>query len=174
VKRSRLLDAAIAGVSLSMLLVALPAMADSMASSQRQATVERRSETVMPFDMSRTMHVFTPTAFGGVQSVIAHDGDPHQIALIRAHLRKEAHAFARGDYADPASIHGNTMPGLAQLRAGASRIAVRYMNTANGARITFKTSDPALISAIHRWFAAQVRDHGAHAMMNHESSASQR
>lgn len=148
-----------------MLFVASPAFADSTAAPQRQATIEQRSEKVMPFDMNRTMHVFTPMQSGGVQSVISHDGDPQQLALIRSHLRKEATAFAHGDFDDPASIHGNAMPGLAQLRAGARRIAVVYASTANGAQITYKTSDPTLIAAIHEWFAAQVRDHGAHAMM---------
>lgn len=148
-----------------MLLGASPASADSTASSQRQTTVEQRSESVMPFDMNRTMHVFTPTSSGGVQSVISQDGDARQIALIRSHLRKEAAAFAHGDFDDPAAIHGNAMPGLARLRTGADRITVAYADTSNGARITFKTPDHNLIGAIHDWFAAQVRDHGAHAMM---------
>lgn len=164
-KHNRLLRGALAGGCLSLLLVAPPAFADSQAPSAHQTTVEQRSENVMPFDMNRTMHVFTPTQSGGVQSVISHDGDPHQIALIRSHLRKEAGAFARGDFDDPASIHGKNMPGLAQLRAGARRVTVSYANTANGASITYKTSDPTLIAAIHHWFAAQVTDHGAHAMM---------
>jgi hypothetical protein len=59
------------------------------------------------------------------------------------------------------------MPGLSQLRAGAKRIAISYGAMANGASITYRTSDPSLIAAIHRWFAAQVHDHGAHAMMAH-------
>jgi hypothetical protein len=60
-----------------------------------------------------------------------------------------------------------TMPGLPQLRAGASRIAISYLQTPNGASIRYKTSDPQLIAAVHEWFAAQVKDHGAHAMMAH-------
>lgn len=163
-KHNQLLAGALAGSCLSLLLAAPPAHANSTAPSARQATVEQRSETVMPFDMKRTMHVFTPTEHGGVQSVISHDGDPQQIALIRSHLRKEAGAFARGNFADPASIHGKNMPGLVRLRAGARRITVSYANTANGASITYKTADPTLIAAIHDWFAAQVSDHGAHAM----------
>lgn len=66
--------------------------------------------SVMPFDLSRSTHVFAPTADGGTQQVISKDGDPAQIGLIRAHLRKEAAAFARGDYGDPALIHGQAMP----------------------------------------------------------------
>lgn len=129
--------------------------------------IEERSTQVMPFDMNRTMHMFDPTPDGGVQSVIVHDGDPKQIALVRSHLRKEASAFARGDFADPAEIHGTKMPGLERLRAGARKIAVTYAPTSNGASIRYKSSDATMIAAIHEWFAAQVKDHGAHAIMSH-------
>lgn len=167
-KHKRSLAAVITTGIVSILAAAFPASADPAASPPRQATVEQRGESVMPFDMNRTMHMFTPTTSGGVESVVSNDGDPHQIALIRAHLRKEARAFAHGDFSDPASIHGNDMPGLALLRAGARRITVSYVNAANGASIIYKTPDPTLIAAIHHWFAAQVSDHGAHAMMmNH-------
>jgi len=57
------------------------------------------------------------------------------------------------------------MPGLAALSAGASRIHVRYAQTPAGAQIAFTTADPALIAALHRWFAAQVSDHGHDARM---------
>lgn len=119
----------------------------------------------MPFSMETSKHVFVPTPSGGVQTVLVHDGDAKQVGLVRSHLRKEATAFARGDFADPASIHGGEMPGLKALRAGSSRISVRYAEVPNGARITYATADPALVSAIHAWFKAQVSDHGPHATM---------
>lgn len=103
-----------------------------------------------------------------MQTIVVRNGEPKQIALVRSHLKKEAGEFARGDFADPAKIHGMSMPGLAQLRSGASKIVVTYASAKNGASIYYKTSDPAMIVAIHRWFAAQVKDHGAHAMMVHE------
>ena len=157
---------AIACAAILSLSGALPLLADTVATpSPHDAMVERGSKEVMPFDLDRTMHVFRPTADGGVQTVMVHDGDPRQIALVRAHLRREAAAFAHGDFSDPAAIHGANMPGLAQLRAGASHIAVTYADTGNGASITYASSDPALVAAIHAWFAAQVKDHGAHAMM---------
>jgi hypothetical protein len=59
------------------------------------------------------------------------------------------------------------MPGLAQLRAGVNRLTVSYAQAANGASIRYTTSDPHLVAAVHEWFAAQVMDHGAHAMMMH-------
>jgi hypothetical protein len=131
----------------------------------RQQSIERKSERVMPFSLDATMHTFTPTPTGGVQTVMVHDGDAKQVVLVRSHLRKEAQAFTHGDFTDPAAIHGAAMPGLQAMHAGAKRIAVRYADVPNGAAITFATKDPALVSAIHAWFKAQVSDHGAHATM---------
>jgi hypothetical protein len=142
-------------------LLAAPAGAET----QHRTQVERNSERVMPFSMADAMHHFDPTPTGGVQRVLVHDGDAKQIALVRAHLRKEAAAFARGDFADPATIHGPTMPGLQALHAGAKRIVVRYADVPNGAKIVYATTDPQLVGAIHAWFKAQVDDHGSHATM---------
>ena len=133
--------------------------------ASRQTQIERNSEKVMPFSMQSSKHVFVPTPSGGVQTVLVHDRNAGQVGLVRAHLRKEAAAFARGDFADPASIHGGDMPGLTALRAGASRITVRYADVPGGGRITYATGDPALVSAVHAWFKAQVHDHGPHATM---------
>ena len=136
------LAAALACGALLFLIAVAPALAETTTLSSHAAMVERGSAEVMPFDLNRTMHVFEPTPDGGVQTVMVHDRDPRQIALVRSHLRKEAAAFARGDFSDPAEIHGMTMPGLAQLHAGASRMTVTYLQTKNGASIHYKTSDP--------------------------------
>ncbi|WP_229914449.1 aspartate carbamoyltransferase [Streptomyces capitiformicae] len=136
--------------------------------SERQALVAERGKSVMPFDLEQTTHRFTPTATGGVQDVVAdQSGDTEQIGLIRAHLRKEAEAFGRGDFADPARIHGADMPGLAQLRDGHDRTEVRYEERADGATLTYTTKDSALVDALHDWFEAQLGDHGAHAESGH-------
>ncbi len=149
----------LAAIALAMMSVA-PALAQT-----RQQTIRERSTHVMPFSMDATMHTFEPTNTGGVMTVIVHDGDANQIALVRAHLQKEAASFARGDYSDPAYIHGKNMPGLAALSAGAKRISVRFATLPAGATIAFRTMDRGLITALHRWFAAQVSDHGHDAMM---------
>ena len=145
--------------------LAATAVTATAADSQRQTQVEHNSEMVMPFSMQTSKHVFVPTPSGGVQTVLVHDGNTKQVALVRSHLRKEAAAFARGDFTDPASIHGGDMPGLRALHAGSKRVDVRYADVPNGARITYATGDPALVSAIHAWFKAQVNDHGPHAAM---------
>ncbi|WP_128984065.1 aspartate carbamoyltransferase [Streptomyces roseicoloratus] len=138
--------------------------------ADRQGSVAERGESVMPFDLERTTHRFTATATGGVQDVVAdRRGDTRQIDLIRVHLREEAEAFGRGDFGDPAAIHGADMPGLAELRAGHDRIEVRYTERTDGATLTYTTRDSALVDALHDWFAAQLGDHGAHAESGHGS-----
>lgn len=137
---------------------------DAGADAGRQSRVAEEGRKVMPFDLERTTHRFVKTGTGGVQTVVADDpADTRQIGLVQQHLRSEAERFTRGDFSDPARIHGDGMPGLAALRSSAGRIAIEYATTSDGGRITFSTSEPALVSALHAWFDAQVSDHGGHA-----------
>ena len=129
-----------------------------------QEHVHAMGQTVMPFDLSKTTHVFRMTDTGGVQSVLVKDPqDKDQIALIRQHLLHEAAAFRHGDYADPSSLHGNAMPGLSVLESSHAAIAVSFSNLPLGAALTFKSRDRHLVTAIHRWFGAQLSEHGADA-----------
>jgi hypothetical protein len=131
----------------------------------RQAEVAARGAQVMPFDLEQTTHVFQPLDDGGLQTVTAKDpSNRQQIALIQAHLKEEADKFGRGDFSDPATIHGEDMSGLAALRAGAGHIEVQYTTLPNGAQIRYTTTEPRLIMAIHHWFMAQLADHGRHAV----------
>jgi hypothetical protein len=132
--------------------------------AKKQAQVVERGRSVMPFDINRTMHHFKKLPSGGVQQVLSTDGDAQQIALIRQHLKAEAVRFQQGNFSDPSSIHGPEMPGLSAMAAGANRIDIRYSEMPQGAQITYASSDPTLITAIHAWFDAQVREHGHHAM----------
>ncbi|TYB57484.1 aspartate carbamoyltransferase [Nonomuraea sp. PA05] len=137
---------------------------ERQAADARLTEIAAKSRTVMPFDLERTTHRFAKAATGGVQTVTSDDpADAEQVALIREHLTAEATAFSEGDYGDPASIHGGEMPGLRELEAGHDRIGIRYAEAAAGAQITYTTSDPALLKALHAWFDAQVTDHGRHA-----------
>jgi hypothetical protein len=131
----------------------------------RQEEVAKRGAQVMPFDLEQTMHLFQPLADGGRQTVTVKDpANSQQIALIQAHLQEEAAKFQRGDFSDPAKIHGEDMPGLAALQAGARQIEIQYTPLPNGAQIQYTTTDPGLIMALHQWFAAQRSDHGHHAV----------
>lgn len=129
-----------------------------------QQHVHAMSHQVMPFDMAKTVHVFRMTETGGVQRVVAkNENDAGQIALIRQHLRHEAVQFSQGNYSDPATLHGASMPGLADVQTGAAQIAVRYADVPGGAALTFEATDIHLITALHRWFGAQLSEHGADA-----------
>jgi hypothetical protein len=132
-------------------------------SGGRKEEVARRGRLVMPFDLDRTTHTFQPRPDGGVQEVVADRPDQEQVRLIRDHLQKESEAFPRGDFGDPARIHGDDMPGLTALIGGYDRIRVTYEQIRDGGRIVYTTSDEDLVEAIHEWFAAQVSDHGEHA-----------
>jgi hypothetical protein len=128
-----------------------------------QEHVHSMSHSVMPFEMAKTIHVFKMTDTGGVQRVVLKDSNTDQVVLIQEHLRHEAARFQRGDYSDPAKLHGVAMPGLNELQLGAQRVKVSYSDLPNGAEITFKTTDLKLLTAIHRWFGAQLSEHGADA-----------
>lgn len=145
-------------------VILLAVIGGSVLPGARQADVAARGAQVMPFDLDQTTHVFERLDDGGLQSVVADDAsNTEQIALIRSHLRDEAERFRRGDFGDPATIHGEAMPGIDALRAGAGRIEVRYTETPDGAQIRYATTDPALVAAIADWFAAQLGDHGSDA-----------
>jgi hypothetical protein len=136
-----------------------------LTSANRQAMIHAQGSAVMPFDLDRTTHVFKTTDTGGIEMVIVKDpADSQQIALIQQHLEHETMRFREGDFGDPASIHGRGMPGLAELAAGATKITFSYAALPNGAQISYETTDPRLIDALHRWFAAQLADHGHDAM----------
>lgn len=121
--------------------------------------VMQHGAQVMPFDQKQAMHMFLPSAAGGVVEIVVHTMDATQIALVRSHLLQEAAMFARGDYSNPAYIHGKTMPGLARLKSAASRVSVRYFETPSGAAIALASADEGLVAAVHQWLAAQRRDH---------------
>jgi hypothetical protein len=125
--------------------------------------VAERGAGVMPFDLERTTHRFEPLETGGRQTVVSDDGDPEQIALIREHLAHEAERFARGDFHDPAMIHGHDMAGLHTLMMGHERMTVTYSDVEAGGEIVYASGDQDIIQAIHMWFEQQVRDHGSHA-----------
>jgi hypothetical protein len=146
-----------------LLLLALPPGA-AIAAETTQQHVHSMAKHVMPFDMAKTEHVFRMTESGGVQTVQSRDpAAQEQVRMIRMHLKQEAASFQAGNFADPAMLHGADMPGLKELSEGAAQIKVTYSDTPAGGQITFHSDDLRLITAVHRWFGAQLSEHGADA-----------
>ena len=140
-----------------------------MEQANRQAAVAQRGKDVMPFSLDATTHIFTKSAQGGVQQVVAKKAaDTAQVQLARGHLQEIRGQFLKGDFAGPTHIHGAEMPGLAELKAARpGQIAISYQDIKGGGQLTYKTADPKLVAALHQWFDAQLSDHGKDAMAGH-------
>ncbi len=146
------------------------ATAMEKSSTARINEVARLGKQVMPFDLNRTLHIFSKTEHGGVQQVISKDSDNlEQVTLIREHLSKIAADFKLADFTDPEKIHGKDMPGLEALRnAKPKDLSILYREIADGAEITYTSEDVTIIHAIHQWFDAQLNDHARHAVMHRQ------
>ena len=131
----------------------------------RQVMVHDMGSQVMPFDLSQTTHVFEMTESGGIQQVVAKDpSDSAQVEVIQQHIQHEVMLFSAGNFSDPMSLHGGDMLGVKELSAGAAQINVEFAVLPDGAQITFTTRDLHLVTEIHRWFGAQLSDHGSDAI----------
>lgn len=138
----------------------------TLASAQTvQEHVHGHGHEVMPFDLSSTVHIFRMTEDGGTQKVVLRgdSADPQQVRMIQHHLMMEAAEFQKGNFADPAHLHGAAMPGLREMEAGAHLMQITYRTLPNGAEIRFHAKDIKQITAVHRWFGAQLSEHGADA-----------
>lgn len=136
----------------------------TMPQTTSQTMIHHMGSQVMPFSLEKTTHIFKMTESGGIQQVIADDpSDSAQIRLIQQHIQHETMLFSAGNFSDPTSLHGAEMPGVKELSAGFAQIKIEYTALPNGAQITFTAQDLHFITAIHRWFGAQLSDHGADA-----------
>lgn len=135
----------------------------------RQAAIAERGKDVMPVSLAATTHIFTKTSKGGLQRVVAKNlADIDQAQLVRRHLQELQQQFLKGDYSSPSHIHGKNMPGLRELRfARKGEIALGYQEVGGGAELSYGTHNPALVAALHKWFDAQLSDHGADATEGH-------
>jgi hypothetical protein len=140
-----------------------------MAGQQRQAEVSQRGKDVMPFSLAATTHIFTKNDQGGIQIVVAkNSSDTAQVKLVRQHLQEIRGQFLKGNFSGPSHIHGQDMPGLAELKdAKPGQVNFVYKEVKGGAKLTYKTSDLNLVAALHKWFDAQLSDHGQDAMDRH-------
>jgi hypothetical protein len=155
-------------ILLTALFLTVPVYAEQ-ASQQRLDEVVERGAHVMPFSLEQTTHIFSKTEKGGVQQVIVKiPGNSAQIQLILQHLSKISQEFQQGDFSNPAKIHGESMPGLQDLRkAKKGQINIVYKELPDGAEIEYAAQEPILINAIHQWFDAQLTDHARHAISGH-------
>jgi len=131
------------------------------ASTRRQYEVREKGASVMPFSLDQTRHTFEKNDTGGVQRVRASSADAGQVSMIRSHLHSIEKSFTARDFSAPAHIHGADMPGMAEMKAAKpGELAVSYRQLDDGAELDYVSHSPVIIAAIHRWFDAQLADHG--------------
>lgn len=144
-------------------------MKQVQATEARLNEIAERGSHVMPFNLDRTVHVFSKKKYGGLQQVVVkNSSDSEQIKLIRQHLEEISVDFQQGKYTAPTLLHGENMPGLVALKnAKPNEINIKYSSLPDGAEITYKSDKANIIQAIHQWFDAQMSDHSRHAMQHH-------
>lgn len=113
------------------------------------------------FGFAHTAQTFSLMGNGGVLDVLSTDNNPEQVAAIRSRLRERGQAFARGDIPSPTIPPADVLPGLAELRAGATRVTIAFEELPAGGRLSFTTQDPALIPVLSDWLVLTTHESGA-------------
>ena len=115
----------------------------------------------MGVDQYTSLHRFDALRDGGRIELRRDRDDSVGAAVIREHVRTIARAFASGDFATPAMVHLQTVPGADVMRE--RRRAIRYepIDLPRGAALRIRSSDPVAVAAIHRFLAFQRREHRA-------------
>lgn len=132
----------------------------AMKTHEHAAEVDSRGDEVMGFSHAATTHHFRLLADGGAIEISANDPqDTASLAAIRSHLTIAAAAFAKGDFAMPLAIHGETPAGAPTLAGHAADIDYRYEETPHGARVHLLAKTPETLAAIHEFLRYQITEH---------------
>lgn len=139
-----------------------PMHAEHMAAKTHDhaAEVDARGDEVMGFSHTATTHHFRILQDGGAIEISANDPqDTASLAAIRSHLTTVAAAFAKGDFAMPHAIHGESPTGAPTLASHAADIDYRYEETPQGARVHLLAKTPETLAAIHEFLRYQITEH---------------
>lgn len=107
-------------------------------------------------------HIFEDLPDGGRIALERDDpADTAAIRIIRSHMRDIADAFARGDFSAPGAVHATAVPGTDVMAARRSAITYAASELPRGAEVRIRSSDPAVVSAVHAFLAFQRSEHHA-------------
>jgi hypothetical protein len=125
------------------------------------AALQARGHRAMGVDQYTSTHRFDALADGGRIELQRDSDDAEGIATIRAHLRTIADAFSRGDFATPAFVHAERVPGTEVMAARRAQIRYLYRDLPRGGEVRIVTGDAEALRAIHAFMAYQRGDHRA-------------
>ena len=121
--------------------------------------MQARGLLVMGVDQYTSVHRFDALLDGGRIDLRRDRDDSAGAAAIRAHLRAIARAFAVGDFAGPATVHAETVPGVPVMRARRGAIRYEVSDVPRGAQLRIRSSDSLAVEAIHHFLAYQRTEH---------------
>ena len=105
--------------------------------------MQARGQDVMGVDQYTSVLRFDPVAAGGRIELQRDRDDSAGVAMIRAHMRSIARTFAAGDFTAPATVHFETVPGVATMRTRRAAIHYDVTDLPRGAALRIRSSDPA-------------------------------
>lgn len=114
----------------------------------------------MGFSQTATTHHFFVTEDGGVIQVTANDEkDAKSIAAIRAHMKRVADSFTKGDFSIPSFVHNESVAGTEEMKRFASEINYKNEELPAGGRVVITTGSPEALDAVHTFLNYQIREH---------------
>lgn len=125
------------------------------------AALQERGGAAMGVDQYTSTHRFDALPDGGRIELQRDADDAEGVATIREHLRGIAEAFASGDFATPAAVHAQQVPGTQVMAARRAAIRYEYRDLPRGGEVRIITADAEAIEAIHAFMAFQRGDHRA-------------
>jgi hypothetical protein len=123
------------------------------------AAMQERGRKAMGVDQYTSAHKFEALPDGGRIELQRAMDDSAGVRQIRAHMREIAVAFRKGDFATPAFVHMQTVPGTKTMTAMAAKISYEARDLPRGAEVRLRSTDPAAVKAIHEFLAFQSREH---------------
>ena len=146
---------------LTVLLLAAAACRTDASADRAFAGVQARGKVAMGVDQYTSTHRFEPLPDGGRIVLQRDPDDTAGVAVIRAHMRHIAGAFASGDFRLPGFVHDRPVPGTPEMTALRDRIAYTADTLPGGGEVRIRTGDSAAVRAIHEFLAFQRHDHRA-------------
>ena len=143
------------------LLLALAACRPDAVADRAFAEVQARGKVAMGVDQYTSTHRFEPLPDGGRIVLQRAPGDTAGVAVIRAHMRRIAAAFASGDFRLPGFVHDGSVPGTVEMAQHRDRITYTADTLPGGAEVRIRTADSGAVRAIHEFLAFQRLDHRA-------------
>jgi hypothetical protein len=135
-------------------------MKSQSADDQRFTEMNARGDRSMGFEQSKVTHHFRSLEDGGAIEVTVKDpADTANVTAIRNHLSQIAKQFAAGDFSTPMMTHAEMPPGAAEMQKLKDKIAYTYEELPAGGRVKITAGDPDALTAVHKFFEYQVKEH---------------